>query len=287
MTRGFVFVELGAVDHLTRPAVSPINGLKSMFCFFGKTKMQGELCASERSCYECASCFSFNTKASCKNTKYTGPLHGDIDVMLDVALTRDPSLTERHSQLQNNLKDKIQSNKNIVVRLKSGEFAIGRAAGKPFILKESTGKSGDWIQKGTARHPVYVVEMCQYEVEGTSKKGQFDCTYLLGTSDCKKHRHLCDCGTTPPNPRPPGWRPCYKRHVTQYRLRDVREPVGFTLQPTRHSHRNNQTKAATKPEDDRLRYSVPPLVKQQIQQNLNIVLAAGTPSEEGGNSTRM
>ena len=256
-----------------------------MFCFFGKTQSDGELCAAERSCYECESCFSLDTKEICKNQKYTGPIHTEINIMLEAPPKADPTMTAQHNQLQDALKIKIKRDNNIVVRLQSGKFAIGKAAGKPYELKESTGKGGEWINKGTSKHPVYVVEMYQYEANNKGAKDPFGCTYLLGNRECETHRYLCDCGTAAAGG------PCYKRHLTMYRLRDVREPVGFTLQTPRQSHRNNSSskrqKNAAAATDDRLRYLIPAALKQKIEQNLNVVrlIVEGEADAEAGAST--
>lgn len=279
MSRQFEYVPLREVDHLTRPPVASVSGCKAMFCFFGKTGCAGELCVSERSCYECASCFDFNGKSGkCRNIKYTGPIHEDTEVKLEQAAARDPELTARQNELQQNLKRKIKRNKNIVVRLKSGSWAMGKAAGPPFSLKKDTGKGEEWITKGTAKHPVWVVEMFQYEADSASKaKDQFDCTYVLGIETCDKY--LCDCGTQPPKGKQKGWAPCFKRHRSIYRLRDVREPVGFELDTPRKSHRSARSADEG---DGRLRYRVSDLVKQQIQQNLNAVAFVETTKRKRG-----
>lgn len=89
---------------ITRPRrVMHIGGCKSMFCFFGKTQSDGELCAAERPCCECDSCFSLDTKGSCRNQKHTEPIHTEINSILGAPPKANPticSMTAQHSQLQ-------------------------------------------------------------------------------------------------------------------------------------------------------------------------------------------
>ena len=174
-----MFVELNEVDHLKRPNVVQLPHLKSMFCFVGATGCAGELQVCERACYEHAAC---------------GPLHNLID----------------------KLKRKISTNSNIVVRMEGGDFAIGKAAGKPYKLDKQTTAASEIIRKGD-----WVVGMYEYEQSSNSSS-----TYKLGTEACSEPLVLCGSA-----------KGCYKRHKAKYKLVHVREPVGFVLQPARRGRK--------------------------------------------------
>ena len=136
-----------------------VPGCKSMFCFSGATGCAGELQVTERSCYECVDCSQLN-KASCKNTPYTGPTH-DTGVRLSSSPPADPGVNDQHTELQDLLKNNVTVNTNIVVRLQGGSYVLGKAVKKPYKLEQASGKSGEWINRGT-----WVVEMYQNEDDG-------------------------------------------------------------------------------------------------------------------------
>ena len=119
-----------------------------------------------------------------------------------------------------------------------------------------------------------VVELHEYSEEtaaGTNSNSSTTPEYTLCTDKCS--RWLWDCGPTPPTPRPPSWVPCFKQHRSIYRLRDVREPVGFTLS-TRHKRlRRAASNART---STSLRYMLTPGLLQDIENNKNPIFVCHT-----------
>ena len=155
------------------------------------------------------------------------------------AVKKDDVTAQRHAELQRMLKQQIKADKHVGVMLQCGGWVMGKAAGKPHPLKVASQKGSELFSKGT-----WVVEMYQYEESGSF--------LLLGREKCKKYLCDCDCDVEP-SLKPADWEPCFKRHKTVYRLRDVRQLVGCTLSPPRESTRSTAKRQKAKTsKDDRL-----------------------------------
>jgi len=208
MSRSFVFVKNGDVDHLTIPELKPVKGIKSHFCFTGKSGSQGELEFTERSCYVYSGCFNFDT-SKCQHKQHTGPL-SYFDMQDNTNPT--PQTRTAFQALAKKAKKLVKQNTNLVIRLRveDGAFCLARATGK---VRKLTGSEMDKNAKSIlgTNHLADVVFVWQYAEEA---RGSSSATYTLEAERCGELRECCSCD---------------KQHMSVYKASCIRELIGFTL----------------------------------------------------------
>ena len=255
MSRSFTFVHNGDVDHLSTPDLKPVEGIKSHFCFTGASGSQGELEFTERSCYEDASCFEFET-SKCNHTRYTGPCVKDLDMQENTNAT--PTTRAAFQTLAKKVKKAVKQNTNVVIRLRAddGYFCLAKATGK---VRKLTSSEIDKQAKQllATNHLVDVVFVWQYAEEATGSSSASK-QYTLEAERCDQLREFCQCKM---------------QHMSVYKACCIREPIGFKLKVPDDGVRLRRGKRAHGSEKQmkKLAYVMPAGLRQNIDNNLDPV----------------
>jgi hypothetical protein len=272
------YVKAGVVDHLLRPDITACADIASNFCFCPQLSSCGGSLLTvpnttamvERSCYECASCFTLD-KAKCKLTKYTGCA---VSRPFKVNASNGSGLVslrvKRQAELKNRLSKKIKAGTNVAVCIteEDGKYtwALAKATGPP--RKAHAGEKDH--DNGALGAGSLVVDVHQYEIlkADSTEFGSYaeaqdafetdpqSVAYCLRTPLGECDAQWCNCGTSVG---------CMKQHRQTYKLSQLREPAGFRMSTPKQADVRRTRR--NKP-DAPLSYTLSTGVLQGILQNI-------------------